>query len=121
MTGNVTDPPGAGQRPRVLRLVRPANASQNKKRHPHTQTLSLEEQARVRAALRSARAMFGSWACLADALRVSEGGLHNVVWRKRTITGDLAVRLARALGKPLESLYRAPSDASTCPTCGRRT
>jgi hypothetical protein len=33
-------------------------------------------------------------------------------------SGALAIRLARALGKPLESLYAAPRAAGKCPTCG---
>jgi hypothetical protein len=35
------------------------------------------------------------------------------------VSGALAICLARALGVPLESLYRAPTDARRCVVCGR--
>ena len=64
--------------------------------------------------------MFGTWACLADAMHVTKNTLVVIASGRNSFTGDLAVRLARALGKPLEGLYRAPTNADVCPTCGAR-
>ena len=116
------DPPDGGKKPirPPLRLVHPSSPKPLEKKHQRVSTFTAEESARLRAALRNARALFGTWACLADALRVSEVGVHATAAGKYAFSGDLAIRLARALGKPLESLYRAPTDASCCPTCGAR-
>ena len=104
-----------------LRLVKPEGPKPpRKKRGRGPSPFSLEEQARLRAALKHARALFGTWACLADAMRVQSKPLQQVASASRCFSAEIAVRLARALGKPLESLYPAPSDAAVCPTCGAR-
>jgi hypothetical protein len=101
-----------------LRLVRDEPPKPRKKwrRSP---TLSHEEQARIRAVLKHARALFGTWACLADAMRSTTERVERAA-RGTTVSADVAFRLSRALGKPLEALLRAPSDASTCPHCGAK-
>jgi len=117
-----TDPPNGGNaviRP-PLRLVHPAPPKPPKTRHQRGATFTADEVSRLRAVLRNARAMFGTWGRAAIALRVPEGALRKAA-NTRPVSADLAVRLARALGKPLEALIRPPSDASTCPTCGRRS
>ena len=73
----------------------------------------------MNGALRRARSLFGTWACVSDAMRVAKGTAEDVAAGRQRVTGDIVVRLAKALGKPVESLYRAPTDASVCPTCGR--
>jgi len=123
MSDRLPRPPRKGQDPpaaRHLRLVRPDTPKASKPRYQRTPTFTPEESARLRAALRNARPLLGTWACLADAMRVSENTILATAGGKHAFSADLAVRLARALGKPLESLYRAPTDASTCPTCGAR-
>lgn len=122
MSGDVPRPPGAGQDPpaRHLKLVHPAPPPKPKEKRRRGPPFSREEQARLRAALKNARALFGSWACLADALRVCLGTIEQAARGTTSFTGDLAVRLARALGKPVESLYAAPSGVTLCPTCGAR-
>ena len=104
-----------------LRLVKPAEPKPPRRKGQRPPSpFSPDEQARLRVALRNARALFGTWSCLADAMHVREKPIQGVAAARRRVSADLAIRLARALGKPLESLYRAPSDASTCPTCGAR-
>lgn len=122
MSADLPRPPRKGQDPpaaRHLRLVsdKPTPPPKQKRRPAHTFTQ--EEQARLRAALKNARPKFGTWACLADAMRMTTDAVEHTA-RGAMVSGDVAVRLARALGVPLESLYRAPTDASTCPTCGAR-
>jgi hypothetical protein len=99
-----------------LRLVKPA--AEKRGRHRRVDPFTPDEQARLRAALRNARPKFGSWRGLADALGVSDATVELAA--RRAVSGELAVRLARALGVPVESLYRAPTDAATCPHCGAR-
>lgn len=114
--------PRPGQEPPAahLKLVHPAapKTPRPRGRHRRGDPFTVDEQARLKAALRNARTLFGSWDCLTDALGVGVGS-GEMAMRTR-VSPDLAVRLARALGKPLESLYRAPADAQLCPTCGRR-
>jgi plasmid maintenance system antidote protein VapI len=62
--------------------------------------------------------MFGTWECLADAMRVPLGAIRLAVRGRNRVSAAVAVRLARALGVPLESLYAAPRPAGKCPTCG---
>lgn len=109
------DPPAAR-----LRLVHPTPPPKpkTKERRREVRVFSPEEQGRLRAALKGAARAFGSRACLADVLRVSldtvkAAGRHGV-------SPALAVRLSKALGVPVENLYRAPTDAATCPHCGAR-
>lgn len=125
MSGHVPRPPGQGQDPpaRHLRIVPkdpPPKPPQREKYKRTAPTFTHEENDRLRAALRRACALFGSWECLADALRVGPQTPRHAARGRYLVSGDLAIRLARALGVPLESLYAAPSDAAVCPTCGAR-
>lgn len=122
-TGKGQDPPNAR---RNLRLVQPKSPqkqddSGRRQRHRIGSTFTPDEEARIRAALKSARWLFGSWGCLASALRVSENTPLETASGRHRVSGDVAVRLAKALGKPLEALLRGPTDATTCPSCGRST
>ena len=120
---DIPRPPRKGQDPpaaRHLKLVRPDAPKPPKAPHRRGPTFTPEEQARLRAALKNARPLLGTWACLADAMRMSEVAVYHAANGRKRISGDLAIRLARALGKPLESLYRAPTSADVCPTCGAR-
>jgi plasmid maintenance system antidote protein VapI len=79
------------------------------------------EASRLRGALLSARFLFGTWGCAAAALYVIPRTLRDAGTGRKPVTADLALRLARALGKTLDALLRPPSEAGTCPTCGRRS
>lgn len=122
--GSFTDPPSGGKGPirPPLRLVHPSPppTPRSRGRRHEADLWTAEEQARLRAALKTARTLFGTWACLADAMRVPRDSVKHAAAGRHGVSAAIAVRLARALGKPLESLYAAPSDARTCPTCGTR-
>lgn len=114
---------------RHLRLIHPSPPpkpdttprTRSGRKAPYQSDLfSPEEEARLRAAVRHARALFGTWACLADAMRVNLDTLHAAVRGDVRFSAALAIRLARALGKPVESLYGPIADATRCPTCGAR-
>ncbi|MFO0591437.1 MAG: hypothetical protein U0441_28065 [Polyangiaceae bacterium] len=116
-------PPRTGQDPpaaRHLRLVSDKPSHAPPKRYRRTPTFTPAETDRLRAALKSTRWVFGTYLCAADAMRIPVDTLYEALSGRKAISANIAVRLARALGKPLESLYRAPTDASTCPTCGAR-
>lgn len=103
-----------------LRLVKPAGPKPPRERRRKPRVFSPDEEARLRAAIRTARTLFGgTWECLADAVYCKSNTVIAQANGRAPVSALLAVRLARALGKPLESLYRAPADASHCPTCGR--
>ena len=114
------DPPNGGKKPirPPLRLVHPSSPKPlSKGRKPAI--FAPDETARIRAALVSSRRTFGTWVALASAMGLDVAYVYHVKASRR-LTGDFAIRLARALGVPLESLTRAPTDASTCPACGAR-
>lgn len=105
-----------GPRP-PLRLVHPAPPPVPKARY-RPPLFTPEEEARLRAALKGARPLFGTWARLAEAMHVHPKHLQSVSGPKGRVCGTIAVRLAKVLGKPLDALTRPLADASTCPTCG---
>src|SRR5262249_21229152 len=109
---------GSGQIRAPLRLVSPAPSKPPPKR-PAPLFLPDEEN-RIRAALRHARVLFRGWVACAAVLHVSSNTANLIASGKRPVTALVALRLARALETPLEALYRAPADASTCPHCGAR-
>lgn len=123
-----TRPPGTGQDPpahrRNLRLVHPqspqkqGDPSKPRGRHQRRDPFTPDEQARLKAALRNARGLFGTWACLGDALGIVPDTAQLAL--RRHVSAEIAVRLARALGKPLEALLRAPTDVARCAACGAR-
>ena len=104
---------------RHLRLVKPAGPKEPRKPRRRPPVFSPEEQARLRAALKNARALFGSWSCLSAAMHLAAPVAERAARGSRRVTAEIAVRLARALGIPLESLYAAPRPASKCPMCGQ--
>ncbi len=106
----------------MLRLVHPATKGQGtdpSKRRPAATPLTDVEQMRLRAALRNLRALYGSWACLADAMGVRRGSLENVAHGVKPVSAGMALRAARAAGKPLDRLIGEPVSADRCPHCGR--
>jgi len=115
----------------MLRIVHPARGGQGtdppvRRKGARSAALSLtpDEVRHVRAALHNARRAFGSWACLADAMRVRE---HLLVMSASTApscmipSGALAIRLARVTGVSVEAILTgALNAAGRCPTCGHK-
>lgn len=120
-----TRPPRDGKDPPAirppLRLVHPAPPKPTGKRRYHRTPplFSPDEEARLRAALKHARTLFGTWACLADAMRVGPKTPEDAAAGRHPVSADVAVRLARALGKPLDALLAPLAEAKRCPHCGR--
>lgn len=118
--GSFTDPPSGGKGPirPPLRLVHPSPPPKPRRRPRRPSPFTAEEEARLRAALRHARALFGTWGCLADAMHARLETVHRAARGGARVSGTIAIQLAKALGKPLESLYAPPRPASKCPMCG---
>lgn len=85
-----------------------------------TVSLTDAEALRLRAALRSMRGLFGTWACLADAMGVKLKTLQAFLYSDRQgASPGLALAAARAAGTTVDALVGAPRDAGRCPHCGR--
>ena len=116
-----TDPPRGGKGPirLPLRLVHPAPPSpprRGRKRIHANDLFTPEELRRLRAAFRNAREKFGSWPRLCKAMGVGYQPVKDAVAGRHRVSGALAIRLARALGVPLESLLGALTVAPSLPT-----
>ncbi len=129
------EPPNGGKeaaRPRfvkLLRLVHPApppkpdgvpRTRSGRRRPYHRDIFTAEEQRLLRASLKTARGLFGTWACLADAMRVPLHTVDDAAHGRDPVTPALAVCLSRALGVPFEALFRPGLRVvkNPCPTCG---
>jgi hypothetical protein len=120
------EPPTGGKIPirPALRLVHPAKLKEPrpKERRHESRVFSPEEQRLLRASLNTARGLFGSWSCLADAMRVPVKTVERAVGGRYPVSAALAVRLSRALGVPLSALItpglRIVPFPKICPTCG---
>jgi hypothetical protein len=98
---------------KVWRRDRPIN------RTKRSTDLTTEEQESVRRALRFLRVRFGGWPRLAQAIDASWATLRDRAYG-RTVSGGLALRIARAAGVPLEDVVSgAWPPAGACPHCGR--
>ncbi|MCC6552407.1 MAG: transcriptional regulator [Polyangiaceae bacterium] len=73
---------------------------------------------RLRAALRNLRALYGSWSCLAEVMGADASTVKRVCNGQRCPSAALALAAAKAAGKTLDALIRAPGPADKCPTCG---
>lgn len=84
-----------------------------------TLDLTREEQANVRKALLFLHEKIGNWKSLSKVLHFEETTVLNVGNGKRTITANMAFRLARLVGIGVDELlagkYPRPG---TCPRCG---
>lgn len=107
----------------MLRLVHPADAGKEPIRPPkgsRSKALRLTdvEAMRLRAALRNLRALYGTWTCLAEVMGVKPVSLQNIAAGRAHPSPAMAVVAARAAGSTIDTMLRAPGDASVCPTCG---
>jgi hypothetical protein len=86
-----------------------------------TADLTPQEQSHVRAALRFLRTRSGTWATLAQAMRLGESTLANVAGSHKAATPTMAFRVARlakvGVDDVLTGRFPAPG---TCPHCGHR-
>src|SRR5262245_29453622 len=98
----------------MLRIVHPPRGGKepvhSKKGRSPSLMLTDAESLRLRAAVKHLHGLFGSWACLADAMGVKPATLHKIAGGRR---GSAAIVLAasRAAGMTVERMLAAPSDA----------
>jgi hypothetical protein len=115
-----TGGPPKGQLRPPLRLVR--LLGETPKPHKYTRRgyiFTDAQEAWMRTALRNARAAFGTWACLADAMGIGKGALADAVNNRNHISPEMVIRFAAATGMSVDVLLH-PSIAATdqCPSCG---
>jgi hypothetical protein len=112
----------------MLRLVHPKAEGQGprtpKGRRRASPGLSLtpDERRHLAAALHNLRRAFGTWACLADAMRVRievvKRGAHR---RNPKATPALALLVARTAGMSMETVLSGKlTAAGQCAACGSR-
>jgi hypothetical protein len=76
------------------------------------------EQKHVRTALRFLRTRLGTWACVAEALRMSPRTLEKVTGNTGRVTASIALRVARLAGTTVDDLISGNYLPGACPRCG---
>ncbi|CAN96691.1 putative transcriptional regulator [Sorangium cellulosum So ce56] len=91
-----------------------------RQRRPRSPALRLTdvERMRLRAALRNLRALYGTWACLAEVMGVSAGSIQQLASGNGG-SHSMALRAAKAAGVTLDQILGRPAVAGRCPACGR--
>lgn len=81
--------------------------------------LTAEEEQRFRQTLRNLRDAFGTWTCLAAAMRMT----HESIWRaahgKESVSARMIICAMRATGLSYEQLTGEPIAADRCRACGQ--
>ena len=85
-------------------------------------SLSEQEQANVRRALRHLQLVLGSLAALAKAMDVPYQSVRHAMVERRNPSAALAYRAALAAGVPMESIVKGlwPVRLTVCPMCSRK-
>lgn len=76
------------------------------------------EQRHVRTALRFMRTRLGTWASVAEALRMSPRTLEKVTGNKGRVTASIAIRVARLTGATIDDIISGNYLPGACPRCG---
>jgi hypothetical protein len=106
----------------MLRIVHPAPEGQGPRtpkgrRRRDMHSLTQDERRHLLAALQNLRRAYGTWACLADAMRVPVATLGSACQG----SPGLALRAARAGGMSVEAVLTGVlSAAGRCEVCGSR-
>lgn len=80
--------------------------------------LDEKEQKHVRTAMRFLRRRIGTWASVADGLRMSVRTLETVVSGRGQVTASVALRVARLANTPFDDLVAGHFMPGACPRCG---
>jgi len=84
-----------------------------------TESLSLEQQEHVINALYFLRVKFESWRPIAKLLHFEEASLADVRAKRRSVSANLAFRLAKLLGIGVDDLLTGKwPEPGMCPRCG---
>jgi hypothetical protein len=107
----------------MLKVVQPPTGGQgeapSRRRGCRSTALTDVEAMRLRAALRNLRALYGTWARLAEAMGVPHGTLIAFICAKNGASHGLAAKAAKAAETTVERILGAPVAADRCPHCGR--
>jgi hypothetical protein len=86
-----------------------------------TPELGLDEQEHAKNAIRFLRVRLGTWADLAAKTGCSEAILRHSQVKRRRVSANVALRIARAAGVPLEDILSGAWPGHACPHCGHVT
>lgn len=103
-----------------LRLVgsEPPKVKPKRRKHQRSVLLSPDEEARFRAAMKNLHGAFGSWPCLASAMRMRTNSIACVMRGAAHVSGDMIVRAMLASGLTFAELIGGPVAADRCRACG---
>lgn len=88
-------------------------------RAPYTNDLlSEEEHKRAIQALRNLRLSFGTWGCLAEAMRVPVDAIH-LATRRGRVSAAMMFAASKASGLSIADLLGGPAPAERCRACGQ--
>lgn len=88
-------------------------------REPSTVDLSLEEQEHVINALYFLRVRLEGWERVARLLKFEPKSIADMRAKRRTVSANLAFRLARVVGIGVDDLLAGKwPEAGSCPRCG---
>jgi len=87
-----------------LRVIRDEPPKAKRRKGSRTRLFGVEETRALRAALRTLQGAYGSWPCLAEVMGVSKDTIVNAARGRNAVSAEVAIRAARAAGRPLESL-----------------
>ena len=109
----------------MLRLVHPAPQGKETRvpKGQRSQALSLtrDESARLRAALKNLRRAYGGWDVLAAVTGIRANTLENIAYGTKGGSAAVALRVARAAAMPVEQLLSGGVvEARACPLCHRK-
>ena len=107
----------------TLRLVKPDEPKPPRRRrgrgHSYEEDLlTPDEHKRAMQGFRNLRDAFGTWSCLADAMRVPKNALA-IMMRRGTASVAMLYAASKASGLAIEELLGAPVPTDRCRACGQ--
>jgi len=79
-----------------------------RKKYERAPLLTPEEARRFRQSVRNLHDAFGTWECLADAMRVTHVAILYMLSGRHAISGDMIIRAMRATGMSYDDLVGPP-------------
>ncbi len=80
--------------------------------------LTLTEQRHVRTALKALRRRAGAFKPLAEALHFGAETIRKTMYGRQPVTANMAFRVARLAGVPIDDLLAGRYLPGACPRCG---
>jgi hypothetical protein len=86
---------------------------------PLPTSLTVQQQDKVRAALKNLRFRYGGWDVLAGVMGIHVGALSKIAHRHWPVTAEVLLRACKAGGLSVDAMLNEPlSDTGRCRSCG---